>query len=194
MAVALAGCAPRTSIFYEPCYYGVRPPAPSASPATIAILPFSYTEEVPKDFARLAGEWLAGAVNSRWPGVIGPHDVASEWQAATHSPWESPRGSEAFQRLGRILDADLAVMGTVTRYVYGDLNPTEITCSISVVSMSSGHRILSFNVGAVSRKALSYSALSKPPETPESLLKRVMTLSAAPHVIRALGPRRSIRQ
>jgi len=194
LAVVLAGCAPRLSIFCEPSYYGACSPVTGASPATIAVLPFCYTEDVPEDFAWLAGERLAGALNSRWPAVIGPHEVINKWEEAMHSPWESPREPEAFQGLGRILDANVAVMGTATRYVYGDLNPTEIACSISVVNMSSGQRMASFNAGALSRKAFSYSALSKPPEPPESLLERVMTLSAAPSVIRAIGAKRSIRQ
>ncbi|HUT03338.1 MAG TPA: hypothetical protein VM163_05550 [bacterium] len=194
LAVVLAGCAPSSSIFCEPSYYGERSPVPSASPATIAVLPFCYTEDVPEDFAWLAGERLYDALDSQWPAAIGPREVISKWKEATHSPWGSPRGTEAFKALGRMLGASVAILGTATRYVYGGLNPTEIACSISVVNMSSGQRMASFNVSALSRKAFSYSALSKPPEPTESLLEKVMTLSAAPSVIRAIGAKRSIRQ
>jgi len=158
------------------------------------VLPFCRTGEVPEDFAWLAGERLAGALSSQWPAVIGPREVINKWEEAMHSPWKSPREPEAFQGLGTILDASVAVTGTATHYVYGSLNPTEITCSISVVNMSSGQRMASFNVGAVSRKALSYSALSKPPEPPEALLEKVITVSAASSVIRAIGEKRSVRQ
>ena len=182
----LVGCVPRSDVFCERTYYCDDLPFAAASRATIAVLPFQSARDVPEEFARLSGERLTGVLSQELRSVIGPAEVLSAWEKAAHRPWRLPECKEEFQYLGDVLDAGVAVVGTATRCVYGEINPTEIAFSIAVVHLASGQKIASFDSRGVSRKAFAYSGLSKPPQRPESLLATVMMLSVGPSVVKVL--------
>ena len=174
-ASCLAGCVPRSRVSCELNYYSDAALAATSSRAAIAILPFQSARDVPEGFARFSGELLTGLLSQELRPVIGPAELLSAWEAAEQRPWRLPQSKEDFQRLGGVLNADVAVLGAATRCVYGQMNPTEIAFSIAVVDLASGQKIASFDASGVSRRTLAYSGLSKPPQSPESLAPAVMS-------------------
>ncbi|MBN2208148.1 MAG: hypothetical protein JW759_02470 [Candidatus Coatesbacteria bacterium] len=174
-AGCLAGCAPRSHVSCEPNYHSDAALDMTSSRTALAVLPFQAERGVPESFARLSQELLTGLLSQESLPVIGSAELLSEWETAEGRPWRVPQGREDFQRLRGVLNADVAVLGTVTRYVYGQMNPTEIAFSIAVVDLASGRRIASFDASGLSRRSLAYSGLSKPPQSPESLAPAVMS-------------------
>jgi len=185
-ASCFVGCVPRSDVFCERTYYCGDLPFVAASRAAIAVLPFQAAREVPDNFAQISGERLTGVLSQELRSVIGPADILSAWKEAANRPWQLPAGKEDFRYLGDVLNAGVAVVGTATRYVYGEMNPTEIAFKVAVVHLASGRKIASFDSRGISRKAFAYSGLSKPPQQPESLLASIMMLSVGPSVIEVL--------
>lgn len=184
----LAGCGARTQIKVD-CRM-LHLDEPLGTQTTLVLLPVRYAEEAPSEFADLAGELLAQALSEAGCNVLGPDHVSSVLEGAQCTSSSLLASNEDILILGRITGGDLAFLGTLTRCVYGHLNPSEISFSFLVLDLASGLEAAHIEASAESRKGLSYSRLSKPAVWPDTLLEQLIA-EASEVMVRSLKDKKS---
>ncbi|MCD6328641.1 hypothetical protein J7M28_13975 [bacterium] len=177
--LTLIGCGARSAFICDSRVLdtaGLRDIGPRPD---VAVLPFAFSRGVPENFAQSAGERLAESLLASGINAIGPADALSYWAAAGNSPWVQPTSSNDFKRLGNIIPSQALISATVARYVYGSINPSEVSFDLLLIDPATGRTIVKINANGRSRKGRSYTAISKPAESPEMLQARLMDSVAA---------------
>lgn len=168
VAAGLLGCGAASHIRVD-CR-ALELDEPLGTQAKLVVLPVGYARETESEFASLAGELLAQAISEAGYEVVSPDEVSSAMRAApsTSSSLSAAEGDAL--SVSRGLGAEVALVGTLTRCVYGHLNPSEIGLSVLVLDLHSGNELARVKASAESRKGVSYTRLSNPPTSPDALL------------------------
>jgi len=165
------GCGPRQTIRCTRVSFTDQAPSSLRPTARVIVPPLAYADQVPQGFARLAGETLGNALSDRFANVVSPEQLRAIWERRLNRPWVDLGTQADCRTLQRVFGEGVAVLGSVKRYVYGAIGPSQIELSIVVAELASCKTIAEFEVWASSRKGMAYSGLSASARAPEELLE-----------------------